>query len=65
MPLSLTQGSLTVEELVASVKGSSSSSARSTPLKELERVVFIDSTWSQSRGMCIVSKEILQEFASL
>ncbi|XP_065897238.1 tRNA-uridine aminocarboxypropyltransferase 1-like [Dysidea avara] len=47
------EGSLTVEELVASVKGSSSSSARSTPLKELERVVFIDSTWSQSRGMCI------------
>ena len=44
----VSQGSLTIEELASSLKKDKDQPSLAAPLRKLERVVFIDSTWSQS-----------------
>ena len=50
------QGSLTIEELTCSLKNGKDQPSVAAPIKKLERVVFIDSTWSQSYGISTVRK---------
>ena len=45
------QGSLSIEKLASLLKKSKDQVPTTVPLKKLERVVFIDSTWSQSYGI--------------
>ena len=44
----ISQGSLTIEELASLLKKDKDQPSLAAPLRKLERVVFIDSTWSQS-----------------
>lgn len=53
------QGSLTIEGLAALLNKDKDQILVDTPLKNLQRVVFIDSTWSQSYGIRTV--RILQK----